>query len=172
VRCEEARVAASASWPVIFGALISLATTIVVQWFTHGFQSRRERQARDATLQAEQWERRAAFQRDTLLAVQETLSDLGRAAADTHRRLRESGNWMERHRPWSEEFRDAEARTTKLAARVFDDDLRKLLLDTRQVAIEVVTAGSYEHSAEALGRMNLGITDVNHAVGPVLRELF
>lgn len=162
------------SWPVVFGALITLATTIVVQGFTHGFQSRRERQARQATLQAEKQERRAGFQRDTLLAVQEALSDLGRAAAETHRQIRDSEDrdWMERHRPWSEEFRDAEATTTKLAARVFDDELRKLVRDARQAAIEVVTAKLYKHSAEALGRMNQGITDVNQAIGPVLRELF
>jgi hypothetical protein len=145
------------SWPIVFGALITLATTIVVQGFTHGFQSRRERQAREATLQAEKQERRSAFQRDALLAVQEALGDLGRAAAETHRQIRDSGrDWMERHRPWTEEFRDAEATTTKLAARVLDDELRKLVRDTRQAAIEVVTAKSYKHSSEALGRMNLG----------------
>jgi len=41
------------SWSVLIGAGISLATTVIVQGLTHGFQTRRERQARQELRDAE-----------------------------------------------------------------------------------------------------------------------
>jgi hypothetical protein len=162
----------SASWGVVFGALITLATTIIVQGFTHGFQSRRERQAREATLQAEKRERRAAFQRDTLLAVQDAIELLGRVTARDYERLRAEDAWDERNRVLSEEFWNAAARLTKLIARVFDDDLRRLLRQIRLEATLIVNARSFKDASEAYSRAHDVTREFNDKVAPVLRELF
>jgi hypothetical protein len=100
------------------------------------------------------------------------LEALGRSTAHDHERLRDEGAWRERNRMWSDAHRDAAARLTKLTARVFDDDLRKLLLQVRHEARLVVTARSEEDSWEAYKRVDAAVGEFNEKVAPMLRRLF
>jgi hypothetical protein len=94
-------------------------------------QDQRERLARKEERAAAAAEELAAFQREKLLAVQDALEDLGRAAAHEHERLRDAHAWRKQGEMWSDIYRDSSARFNKLASQVFDDDLRKLLLQIR-----------------------------------------
>ncbi len=66
-------------WPLLWGSALTLATTLVTQWFSLTFQTMRQQEAR-----------RADFQRTTLLELRELLGELSsmvsRAMA-TRRRL-------------------------------------------------------------------------------------
>jgi hypothetical protein len=52
-------------WPLLFGSALTLVTTLVAQWSSLAYQTRRQREAR-----------RADFQRTTLLQLRELLGDL------------------------------------------------------------------------------------------------
>ncbi len=97
---------------------------------------------------------------------------MGRATARDHERLRDEQAFGNRNPIWSDEFRDAVARLTKLTARVFDDGLQKALHQIRHDAVLVLTERSYEGSAEAIGRVNVAAGEFNERVAPLLRRLF
>jgi hypothetical protein len=135
-------------------------------------QERRERLARQEQRAIAAAEERAAFERKALLEVQDALEDLGRATAHDHERLRDEQAWQKPGGMWSDEYRDASARLNKLIARVFDDDLRKLLVQIRQEARQVVIARSEEDSWEAYKRVDATAGEFNEKVAPTLRRLF
>lgn len=130
---------------VVIGGLLGLLVSIV----THHLQ-RRER-AED---------RRAEFQQDTLIHLQQVMHDAGRLAARIHLHdVREARQGVEYGRALmgnglSEETRLVSVELLMLTERVLDDELRQRLRDFHDSLIAVERAKSEDE----------GILLLNHAV--------
>jgi hypothetical protein len=58
-------------WPLLFGSALTLVTTLVAQWSSLAYQTKRQREMR-----------RADFQRTTLLQLRDTVAELAAGAAN------------------------------------------------------------------------------------------
>jgi hypothetical protein len=65
-----------AVWALVLGAALTLVGTIVAQWASLSYQTRRQREAR-----------RADFQRSTLIQLRDLLAELSEASLDISRRV-------------------------------------------------------------------------------------
>jgi hypothetical protein len=90
-----------------------------------------------------------AFQRDTILALQDAMGELWALSADAHNRAltskRETGSWPPPDPAMLPGLNTVSERATALRARVFDDDLRRLVSELHRGiwhAIEAADWGS------------------------------
>jgi hypothetical protein len=113
---------------VIVGALVSL--------FGEQISTRREREARQALRNQERKDRRDAFQRDAILALQDAIAEYERLASVASEKALARGRETGRRTvltgdeaPLPDGYSAAYMRVTMLRARMFDDDLRRVVSD-------------------------------------------
>jgi len=124
------------------GVLLGSATTVVLTVY----QGRRERQSRERQRRQERQDQRDTFQRESLLALQDAVSDLVKAVFDEQDRMleemRRTGSWPARQweTPTATGWEDAELRLQVSRARVFNDELRDRAHEIHAIAKESVWA--------------------------------
>ena len=137
----------------------------------------RERVARDATRQAQIYERHVTFQRQTLLDLQDALNDLARATAALHveneKIYHQTGDWnMQDHtEAASENSRVAFRRMSTFRVRVRDDSVRELALKFGNLSSEVTTGNDRSMSFAALSGAFRVAEGLNECIGQSLRKI-
>jgi hypothetical protein len=159
---------------VILGAAIAGGVSLwQVQLIT-----KREREARQEFREQERRDRRDTFQRETLLAVQDAVTDLWKATIAIYDRsvgeTRGGGSWPQRPDPVAlpNEWIEVDGRLGVLAARVFDSQLSTLLIDLRTQSLRAVTAAAQDEAFKKVGEQGSLTWKVNGRIGDLLPELF
>lgn len=161
----------SAAWGLLgtaVGALASIATTLLTT------RSASEREL--AKLREDRSERARAFQRQTLLDLQDALHDAFRLVARAHL---EDEKAAHEGKPWgknklSDEVNEgllvSQRRVAILVERVADDDLRSKLKSLAQTTGHVTLARSRDESEFGMSKGTGELTNVLEAIGTVLRQ--
>ena len=158
-------------------AILGFLVSGLLEWWRDGRAKEREERARLALKESQIEERRAKFQRDTLLELQIALSELVRASAKAHLHemaaFKETGEWHKNLLPATldEEFLEAMGRTAVLGERVNDDATRAAVEDIRKRTAEL-SLNANKSSAEQEFRWIVIKTDEAHKkIGETLRAL-
>jgi hypothetical protein len=128
--------------------------------------TRREREAREALREQERRDRRDAFQRETILAVQDAVAEYWPTMTDAARLREQPAPSI-----WSPAARALHWRINMLRARIFDEELRQLVAELQGGIYRVVKAEdldsieTYAIEADRLtkqmyNRMNLLLKDL------------
>jgi hypothetical protein len=166
-----------AGWFPVFTLLLGYAMKAFSDWLQHRRTTEREREARAAARQDERANRRVAFQRQTLLDLQEAMMQLIRSAGAMHHRdvmeFRKTGKWQKQlfGEELNENARLANARTSMLAVRVRDDPVRDLVQTVKSHAIAAAMCGSQEEGERAMTAMGAAFEQLNQRIGETLRKL-
>lgn len=126
------------------GVLLGSATTAVLTVYHELVTSRRERDAREHLRAQEIRDQRNAFQRQSLLALQDAVSDLVRSVFGEQDRMIEemqrTGSWPARQweTPTATGWENAELRLQASRARVFDEELQDLAREIHATVKEAV----------------------------------
>jgi uncharacterized coiled-coil protein SlyX len=122
----------SEAWFGFLGVIVGAAVPL----FGEQFVTRREREARQALHEQERRDRRDAFQRDTILALQDAIAAFWPLMMRLREETKHPALFLE-----SVEVTEAHWRINMLRARVFDERLRQLATDI-QFQIHAATAAS------------------------------
>jgi hypothetical protein len=162
----------------LVGVLLGSASTSVVAIYQERLANKRERDARDHERAQVSRAQRDAFQRESVMALQDAVTDLVKAVFDEQdRMLQQMGKtttWPTRRweTPTAVGWVDAEIRLQVARARVFNDDLRTLARDARAVAMKSVWADSLDEAKRLNPHLEQLCERFNELVAQVLRELY
>lgn len=165
------------SWFPVMTLLIGYLAGFLSEWFRDRRTTIREREARQAMRTTVIADRRAEFQRQALLELQDAVSQLARATGVIHHQdtmaYKSSGKWGQNRliNNWDEEFRKAQVRTTILAARVRDDVVRGLVERFRNDCTDVIVATTQPDSDNYLMKSFDTNNALQERVGIVIRAL-
>jgi len=164
--------------------LIAVATfllgqlfAIVLEWLRGRATAAREREARAQARKEAAEDRRAEFQRQTLLDLQEALQALGRTsgeawAARMHN-YGETGTWGS---PFGNELllrqQEAFTRVHVLQTRVLDERLRDLVEQVKVGHQTLELAQSKSAAGEALNAFSISADEANRRAGDLIRALY
>jgi hypothetical protein len=159
---------------VILGAVIGGAVAL---WQAH-LAIRREREARQVVREQKRKDVADAFQRETLLALQDAVADLSAAATrELDRRVanrKASTSWEGTGYGDSlpPDWVEADHRVLKLMVRVFDDDLQRLLLNYRFQLLAVAEASEESKAYEAATLAGTLFPQIHQRIGALLPRVF
>lgn len=162
----------------LLGALLGGLVTGGVALMRERLLTKREREARERVRERELEDRRHAFQRESLLALQEALRELANARNDDYEQRRggthTTGSWRRLHENelFSKELRVARARCWELHARIFDEEARKLVANIINRSRDVPKASSLEEAAETIGKINHLYHRFQSRFNALMRTLF
>jgi hypothetical protein len=160
------------------GVLLGSATTAVLTVYRERLLSTREREARKHQRQQDREDQRNTFQRQSLLALQDAVSDLVKAVFNEQDRMLEemlrTGRWPVRQQETSTAtgWEDVELRLQVFRARVFDEKLRDLAREIHTVAKESVWASSLDEAKGLNPRLEQGHERFNDLVASTLPGLY
>jgi hypothetical protein len=164
-------------WFPVLTLLLGFVAKAVSDAVAHRRTIGREREARQHERRHQVQERRTAFQRDTLLQLQDAVGELMRTTAimqlADHDRYRETGQWGKQlyDEQLSERNRVANAETSKLGARVHDDVIRDLLARVKAISAQIPLAPSPDQAHRALTQSFAAAEALNERIGVVFRAL-
>jgi hypothetical protein len=159
---------------VVFGSISTAVLTIYKERVT----GRREIEQRDRQHARDRAIVRDVFQRDSILALQTSVTSLiGAAYAELDRLLvvyRETGIWQARtwDTPTATDWSSALLNLENARARVFDDELRRIAVELRDSAANSIWAASRESAQEHSGPLERLNTQFNNAVRQALPPLY
>jgi hypothetical protein len=160
------------------GVLLGSATTAVLTVYHELVTSRRERDAREHQRAQQLKDQRDAFQRQSLLALQDAVSDLVKAVFNEQDRMlaemQRTGNWPARRweTPTASGWEDAELRLQASRARVFDDGLRDLTREIHAVAKKGIWASGLDEAKDLNPQLEQGYQHFNDLVARALPRLY
>lgn len=160
------------------GVLLGSATTAVLTVYRERLLSTREREAREHQSQQDLEDQRNTFQRQSLLALQDAVSDLLKALFNEQDRMleemRRTGERPARRweTPTAIGWEDADLRLKVFRARVFDKKLRDLANEIHEAAEESVWASSSDKAKKLSRRIKQGNESFNDLVANTLPELY
>jgi hypothetical protein len=138
----------------------------------------REHAARQAEREQARKDARDAFQRDTILALQDAVADLLRMVVDLHGEAVDAEEKMG-HWPASGRFGELRASFDEqfvcvqgLRARLFDDALRRLVADVATSALGALHVGDRERAAHLMAGLGETNEQLQERVHALLKELF
>ncbi len=167
----------NSTWFPVFTLLLGFATKYASDFFQDRRATDRERESRKATLHYKFIERRIEFQHQTLLKLQETTMSLARATGSMNHHdimaFRSTGNWQKQLYPdgLSDDARVFQAEAMMLAARVKDDEIRKLVELFKGYCTGVVISLTKEDSEISMSNMTETFEILNQKIGGLLRGL-
>ena len=154
----------------IVGALASIATTYI--------QSRHSEAQRSVVTREERDERRRAFQRETLIELQDVLHNLCRMVVRGHlednAHYRKTGIWGQNL--LSDEVNEGQrllrARAMLLTGRVANDELRRSIRASLETLLNISMAQSHDEAKREHIQMNKDSPGVLEAIGHELRSQY
>lgn len=163
-------------WFPVFTALLGYLTSLFTEFYREKRTSARELESRKATRRLQLSERRSNFQRETLLELQDAISQLARTHAQVHHldtmERRKSGVWVHQvPEDLNQEAFAAMVKTLQLLVRVHDDPIRQMTQALRTHATGIVTHRMEEDSTRAMKGMLEVIQPLHERIGLVLRQL-
>jgi hypothetical protein len=159
---------------VIFGSISTAVLTVYKERIT----SRREIDLRDRQYERDRKTARDVFQRDSILALQTSVTSLISAAYNELDRLlvlyRETGTWEARtwDTPTAKEWSSTLLNLENARARVFDDELRMIAAELREQAGNSIWAESRESAEEHSKPLEALNNQFNDAVRRALPPLY
>lgn len=169
--------ATTTAWFPVVTLLMGFGASALGEWLRDVRTIRREREARQARRHEESHERRANFQRQTLLDLQESLFVLGRATGSIHHQDRmaykTTGQWRRNAvtNDVDEGFREAQVRSAILSVRIQDEIVRDYVSRYRTLCVDIGMVGSPERAEAALVESITLHDKLNERIGMLLREL-
>jgi hypothetical protein len=160
------------------GVLLGSATTAVLTVYHELVTGRRERDAREHERAQQLQDQRDAFQRQSLLALQDAVSDLVKAVFNEQDRMlaemQRTGSWPARRweTPTATGWEDAELRLQASRARVFDDGLRDLTREIHAVAKKAIWASGLDEAKDLNPQLEQGYQHFNDLVARALPRLY
>lgn len=167
----------STGWLPVLTLLLGYAVGLLTEWLRHKGTLKREREAREAAQRVAAHEQRAAFQRQTLLDLQEAVMQLVRAASEMHHHdvmtSRKTGKWATQlfDEDLDRRAHHAQMRTTMLSVRVRDKEVRELTRAFQADAASLPVVPTKEESDHAYARMTNKFDQLNEHIGQLLRAL-
>ena len=162
----------------LLGALVGGLVTGGVTLMRERLLAKREREARERARERELEDRRHAFQRESLLALQEALRELANARNDDYEQRRggthTTGSWkrLQENELFSKELRVARARCWEFHARIFDEEARTLVAEIINRSRDVPKASSVEEAAGIIDEINRLYHRFQARFNALLRTLF
>ena len=126
----------------LIGVLLGSATAVVLTVYQERRVSTREREARQHQREQDREDRRNTFQRQSLVDLQDAVSDLVKAVFNEQDRMftemGQTGKWPARQweTPTATGWVDAELRVQVSRARVFDEGLRDIARNIRALGMQ------------------------------------
>lgn len=166
--------AATALLPVAT-LLIGLFFGLLADYFRHRFQWQREDAARREGQHNEQTQKHFAFQRETLLGLQEAVFDVTRFAARAYqedcKHERETGDWKNSilSNSVDEGFRLSARQCALLSSRVANVQVRELEKELREKLALGLAAPSREKADNLNKEVSERFIALNELIGAVLR---
>jgi hypothetical protein len=164
--------------------LLGFGAKSVSDWFNHKRTLQRERETRDALRRDQLAERRANFQRETLLELQEAVQDLARATGASHHHdemaYRQTGKWQRERlgEELDQQVTLANRRVLLLTVRVRDESLRNTIKEFRQLTNQTEAPNRNASDSElrdasfaSLQKAVPLIEQIHERVGKILRTL-
>lgn len=163
----------SAVWGLI-GTVVGALTSIGTTWMASHNSTKLQKQADlDGRV-----ERIRAFQRETLLELQEALHDalrlMSRAYIEDCASYEKTGNWASSRlsEEVNEGIRLAQRRVAIFTERVADDSLRMEIKNLMKLGNEMLFAHSRSESGAALDQLTLNSIGVLEKLGIILRNTY
>jgi hypothetical protein len=157
---------------VIAGSLVSSIGVVLRERVV----GRREREAQQALRLQQLADQRAAFQRETILALQDGLGELWALSADAYNRAAatraKTGEWPPPEQAALPTLNTVSARITALRARVFDDDLRLHVRELQTSLWSAVEASDWSEQEERMVAARDPMNRMQERVHLLLNELF
>jgi hypothetical protein len=158
---------------VIVGAAVAGAVSLLGEQFT----TRREREARQALREQERKDTRDAFQRDAIIALHDAVTDFWVLAIEVNEQVRKALHPPREPidqidvRPILAPMRPASARVTAARAKIFDDELRRLVkeFDRRIIMVSIRTG---QEGTDAYLDSYALLEQIEDRVNALLKELF
>jgi hypothetical protein len=158
---------------LVVGYVVGYGTLLIQHWLS----VKRDREARNEARRDQLAERRASFQRQTLLDLQQAVQDLGRTTGAIHHQdmqgFKKTGKWQNKIFPSDLDEKDflANARTSMLRVRVRDEKVRELANSFQNQSYKVTQSESRDASEHAfIGLISVG-SALHNRIGEVLRTL-
>jgi hypothetical protein len=184
----DAVTATSGNWFPLVAAFGGYIAGFITEWFRdeRAFKrelakeeatSAREREARQAARRVQLSERRANFQRETLLAAQDTATKLARTAGRIHHldemEYRKTEKWAGASLPedLNRDSHEATVSLMVLTSRVRDDNIREMLKSLRSLSSVVGLSRTREQETEAMNKLGALLEPLHERIGEVLRKL-
>ncbi|PYV75386.1 MAG: hypothetical protein DMG96_17365 [Acidobacteria bacterium] len=177
----DATAASATGWLPVFtlllGAGITLVATVITSLLQHRLTSQRERETRRELRRDQLAERRADFQRETLIQLQEATTDLSRAvgwaSGQDETAFEQTGQWgkREHHTDVDVQANVAMGRTLMFMVRLRDRPLRDLVEEFRIQVIQVLGSTDKQHSHRSFANMQDEYEKVQRRLGELLRTL-
>jgi len=167
----------SQQWFPVATLLAGFAANGILEWFRHRSSSSREVAARVAERCRAIEERRARFQRESLLALQEAMVDLTRAVANGHfhdlRAFRQGNGWRKTYLPEDvdQAIREANQQTALLNERVADENVRKAVEYAKGLASGIFFTSDSATAEGMMTKLGNASIEVQKQIGIVLRKL-
>lgn len=123
-------------------------------------------------------DRRADFQRQTLVDLQDALQAFARATGRAHHEdvmaYRQSGQWAKTpiSDEWNQKLLDATGRINALWVRVLDKELRDLVVATRNASVDADMAKSDVAAEQAMRTFSESLVRAYERLGDILRTLY
>jgi hypothetical protein len=162
----------------LVGVLLGSLSTSILTIYRERLTTRREQAARDEQYERDRKAARDTFQRDSILALQSAISDLIRAAYQELDRvlaeLKQTGDWATRtwETPTATGWSDAVLRLELAQARVFDDRLRFLAAELRDLAGKSIWAKNFAASKRHSRQMEPVYLQFNEVITNILPSLY
>jgi hypothetical protein len=137
---------------------------------------RREREAQEALRRQQLADQRAAFQRDTILAVQDAIGELWALSADAYNQAAATksatGTWPPLDATELPTLNMASARITALRARVLDAELRLLVRDLQTSIWSALEVSDWSEQPQRMVAARDPMNRMQERINVLLAELF
>jgi hypothetical protein len=158
-----------------FGVALGAVVTGFVTLRQAQLATQREREVQQMLREQERKDARDAFQRDVIIALQDAISAYWQLAVDVHGQVhgsrteadQETVDFQTVYLP----MRAAHSRVTAARAKVFDDELRRLVKDFG-LQIDVAVSMGVRQAREALAASYQLLGQIEERVNALLRNLF
>jgi hypothetical protein len=160
------------------GVLLGSATTAMLTVYRERLVSAREREARQQQREQDRTDQRNLFQRESLLALQEAVSDVIKAVYSEQDRMleemRQSSRWPSRQweTPTVTGWEDANLRLWIFRARVFKEALQEVTYEIRGKARACIYARSLDEAKKLNDELRELELKFNELVAGNLPELY
>jgi hypothetical protein len=163
-------------------AFVGVILGAIIAGFVSLWQMRlvtaRERKAQQIHREQERTDRREAFERETLLALQDAISDLRQVTMRDYERkvvlMAEQGPWPNPSMSLllTNGWIEANERLIALRARAFDEELQKLVAGFGDATALAMTAQTQSDAEEWIVQAGSRLEEVNRRISELLPRLF
>jgi hypothetical protein len=157
----------------IFTLILGYCGSLFTEWKRDKRFEARERKTRRELRNQVIDDRRAAFQRETLLALSDILFELGEKVGQIVEYYRNNGvGALAINSTLSEEYMSIQRKVSKYRVRILDNDLRSLVDKTQRHASKLTFTKNKDEMDKEYNNCMDNRNNANEQLGKLLRELY